>query len=340
MERLARGAARPEGSGALKISVAMTTYNGERFLREQLDSLVAQDRRPDEVVINDDRSSDGTLAVVEAFRREAPFEVSVQINDRNLGYTQNFGAALARTTGDIVFLCDQDDRWLPGKIARIVRAFEEDPAAHCVLTDAVFTDGELNPVGKTKIARIRELGLPPTEFVMGCCAAFRREFLDLWLPIPAAVHGHDNWLVKAADVLGAARRLEEPLQLYRRHGESVSKVPINSMAAPPSAVDRLRAQLGNLFSTAKLEREHAMYANLLERLARIPDGSTVFPGAAEGRRVIAARAERLEARTRLLARPATMRLPAWSGLVLSGAYRDQGGVRVALKDLLTPARLR
>src|SRR5947208_14214106 len=99
------------------ISVAMCTYNGERFLKEQLESLAAQTRQPDELVVCDDRSTDSTPHIVEAFARAAPFPVRLEVNDRCLGSTKNFEHAILRCTGALIALSDQDDVWHPEKLA-------------------------------------------------------------------------------------------------------------------------------------------------------------------------------------------------------------------------------
>lgn len=100
----------------MKMSIAMATYNGARYLREQLDSFAAQTRLPDELVVCDDGSSDDTLNILEEFARTAPFQVRIFRNDVNLGYAQNFARALERCVGDLVFLSDHDNVWFEDKI--------------------------------------------------------------------------------------------------------------------------------------------------------------------------------------------------------------------------------
>ena len=100
-----------------KISVAMTTYNGARFVEKQLASLLAQTRPADEVIILDDRSTDGTPGIVTRFiKKNSPVSWHFSVNEKNLGYKENFYHAVGRTTGDLIFLCDQDDVWHSNKI--------------------------------------------------------------------------------------------------------------------------------------------------------------------------------------------------------------------------------
>ena len=120
----------------MKISIAMATYNGARYLRAQLQSFVDQTRQPDELIIKDDCSTDGTETIVREFGKTAPFKVEFHRNQQNLGYCGNFNAALMRATGDLVFLSDQDDVWFPEKIEHMIGVAERHPEALVVMNDA------------------------------------------------------------------------------------------------------------------------------------------------------------------------------------------------------------
>src|SRR4051794_13032642 len=111
----------------MKFSIAMTTFNGERYLREQLDSLSAQDRLPDELVVCDDGSSDGTLEMVRAFAASSPFEVRLVENDERLGVTGNLEKAISLCDGELIALCDQDDVWRSDKLQRLEQMFIAKP---------------------------------------------------------------------------------------------------------------------------------------------------------------------------------------------------------------------
>ena len=157
----------------MKISIAMATYNGAQYIQEQLQSFVDQTRQPDELIITDDCSTDQTEAIVGEFAKTAPFAVEFHRNENNLGYCGNFNAALMKTTGDLVFLSDQDDVWFPEKIEHMINVAERNPHAWIVMNDAALTDGGLKEVGLTKVGQIRSAGLPLESFVMGvllCCA--------------------------------------------------------------------------------------------------------------------------------------------------------------------------
>ena len=203
----------------MKITVTMATFNGAQYIEAQLQSFIDQTRQPDEVIITDDCSTDGTEIIVREFRKTAPFKVEFHRNEQNLGYCGNFNAALIRATGDLVFLSDQDDVWFPEKIEHMVSVAERNPKALVVMNDAALTDGDLNEVGLTKVGQIRSAGMSLDSFVMGCCCAVRRELLDFCMPIPHGMKGHDNWLVELAASLNAKVVDIRVLQYYRRHEE-------------------------------------------------------------------------------------------------------------------------
>lgn len=208
----------------MKISIAMATYNGAKYLQQQLDSFLNQTRLPDELVISDDCSTDATLDIVERFKSRAPFKVIILRNETNLGYTANFSRALSATSGDIVFLSDQDDVWFSNKIATMEEIAERNPEALAIMCDAALTDGQLKEAGGlTQLGQIRSAGLPDSSFVMGCCAAIRRPFLNLVLPIPDSYPGHDSWIIRMAEGVGGKLLHEEVLQYYRRHGTNASQ---------------------------------------------------------------------------------------------------------------------
>jgi len=228
------------------ISVALATYNGRLYLTEQLASLVAQHRPPDELVVSDDRSTDGTVELLEEFARTAPFRVRIYRNERNLGVLRNFEKALSLCEGDIVFLSDQDDVWLPEKIAEVVRVFEGTPGALAVINDKLIADENLVPTGATMLGNIRGFGSPDSNFVAGCCSAFRREWLRIALPIPQGAIAHDTWLVGLAHRLGVVSISEKPLQYYRRHGSNLSENAYSDRRRVALA-RRLAVEIGGIF---------------------------------------------------------------------------------------------
>src|SRR5215204_884173 len=133
----------------MKLSIALATYNGEAFLEAQLRSFLCQTRLPDEVVVSDDCSEDATPHILEAFSREAPFEVVVLHNATKLGFVRNFERAIKACTGDVIFLSDQDDVWFAEKVSAVEQAFNENLDCMLVIHDQQITDAQLKFTGNT-----------------------------------------------------------------------------------------------------------------------------------------------------------------------------------------------
>jgi glycosyltransferase involved in cell wall biosynthesis len=224
------------------VSVALCTYNGERFVDELLDSLAAQQRLPDELVVCDDRSSDGTVATVHAFAQRAPFPVRLEVNERNLGPTKNFELAISRCEGEFIALCDQDDIWYPSKIERSVGALLQNEDVGYVFSDADLMDEQGRALDKrlwdavgffeSRRAAALDGGLLPLlvvyTFVTGAGTTFRADLRELLLPIP---HGwiHDAWIALLSAFVRPYRMIDEPLFRYRIHEEQEIGVPSSVM---------------------------------------------------------------------------------------------------------------
>ncbi|MDQ3374150.1 MAG: glycosyltransferase [Acidobacteriota bacterium] len=128
------------------LSVALCTYNGEKYIVEQLDSIAMQSVTVDEVVICDDVSTDNTVKLVQDYTFTAPYNVRLFINETNLGSTRNFEKALSLCNGDIIFLCDQDDVWMPHKVETIKNYLDNNPAKNVVFTNAFIVNAILRTV--------------------------------------------------------------------------------------------------------------------------------------------------------------------------------------------------
>src|ERR1700678_75351 len=136
-------------SGRNRISVALCTYNGERFLSQQLASVQQQTRLPDEVVVCDDQSTDGTVEMVRAFAASVSFPVRIFENERNLGFAANFERAIGLCEGNLIALSDQDDIWYPVRLERSEQEFTAHPEAGLVFSDADVIDDSNQLVGPT-----------------------------------------------------------------------------------------------------------------------------------------------------------------------------------------------
>lgn len=206
----------------MKKSVCMAAYHGERFIAEQLSSILPQLSPEDEVLVSDDAPGGETQKIVLEF---AAKDARVRyLRGPGQGVICNFEYVLTQAEGDILFLCDQDDVWLPNKVQRVTQAIEG--GACLVLHDASVTDGALRVIDKSFFEKH---GSKPgfwrnflRNSYMGCCMAFTREVADRALPFPKGIPMHDQWIGLAAEKAGRVCFLKEPLVLYRQHGGNVT----------------------------------------------------------------------------------------------------------------------
>src|ERR1044072_5987236 len=219
-----------------KFSVAMCTYNGAEFVTEQLDSIAAQTRLPDEVIVCDDGSTDATVECIRQFARSASFPVRLVENEKNLGSTKNFERAIASCEGDLIALADQDDFWFPDKLRRLEQALT-DKNIGLAFTNGEVVDASLNSLGQSVWESIR-FGereqkllreghafavLLDHNVVTGAALAMKAEFRELVLPIPNdLVHDgipvlHDWWAALLVAAVAKISFIPELLFKYRQH---------------------------------------------------------------------------------------------------------------------------
>ena len=218
----------------ISVSVAMTTYNGQKHIRRQLDSLAAQTQIPAELVITDDRSEDDTVAITDTFAKTAPFPVNVYRNETRLGYRANFMRTTSLCRSELIALCDQDDYWYPHKIAASVKPFS-DPEVLLAYHNADVVSDEGKRIGSLAgRAAPQSILMPmssgPWRYALGFTQIFRRSLLrlsDLW-PNSLDEHdsnqlmAHDQWFFFLAYVFGKIAYLDEPLVAYIRHGSNTA----------------------------------------------------------------------------------------------------------------------
>jgi glycosyltransferase involved in cell wall biosynthesis len=218
-------------------SVALATYNGERFLADQLASLAEQTVLPHELVVHDDGSTDGTLGILADFERASPFPVRVTRGEGRLGFADASLAAARACTGDLVALCDQDDVFLRHKLERCAAASAE-PDVLVVLHSSRVVDERLEPTGRLYPAIPRTEVVPPLASdpwlaVRGMSMVVDARVVRLGASAPRPpshylegepMH-HDEWLYALARALGSVAFLSEPLALYRQHGANVTRIP-------------------------------------------------------------------------------------------------------------------
>jgi glycosyltransferase involved in cell wall biosynthesis len=215
-----------------KISIALCTYNGAKFLPEQLESFLAQTRLPDELIVCDDCSKDETPQIVNNFARNAPFPVSLYVNETNLGSTKNFEQAISLCNGNLIFLSDQDDVWMLQKLAQIEAEFNRNAKVGLVFSDAEIVDENLQSTGLnlwqfTFSEERREKSRNGNFFdvllwqnvVTGATMAFRSEYRKIFMPIPERIPNliHDGWISLLIANQAEVIFLEEALIKYRQH---------------------------------------------------------------------------------------------------------------------------
>lgn len=212
------------------ISVALATYNGLPYLGSQLESMATQIRAPDEIVIGDDQSSDDTALVVERFAARHRIPTHWQRNPTRVGSSRNFELVIGRCSGDIVVFADQDDLWMPHKLARLEAALAADPGAAYVFSDGLLIDGRgkalpgtlfgslaFNATERAAFRAGSALGvLVKHNVVVGATLAVRRAALLRLLPFETG-WVHDYYLALGLTALGRGIVLDEPLIHYRRH---------------------------------------------------------------------------------------------------------------------------
>ncbi len=222
----------------MKISIALCTYNGEKFLNEQLESFLVQTRLPDELIVGDDRSNDATVRLIEDFAKTSPFSVHLKINEKNLGSTKNFEQTILRCSGDLIFLSDQDDVWQNNKIEKIVNVFVENKEVGMVFTNAEIVDENLNSVGQdlwhfTFPNERRNVNLFDNllrqNVVTGATMAFKSNFCNEFSPIPFDIPNaiHDAWISLVIAANADVKFIDENLVKYRQHSNQQLGINLN-----------------------------------------------------------------------------------------------------------------
>ncbi|NLL63214.1 MAG: glycosyltransferase family 2 protein [Ruminococcaceae bacterium] len=239
----------------MTVSVAMAVYNGEKYIEEQLNSILKQLRFYDEVIVSDDNPGGGTAEIV---LRMAEKDSRIKyIEGPRQGVIRNFENAIGRTKGDIIFLSDQDDVWLPNKVISVTRKFKEENAV-LVMHDAKIVDEDLNEIAPS-FFEIRNASTSYFKNVwknsyIGCCMAFSAELKNAILPFPMGLPMHDQYIGLIAGKVASANEkkgleenckvvlLDTPLILYRQHEKNLT-------SQESSFLDKLRWRTNILKNT-------------------------------------------------------------------------------------------
>ena len=321
----------------MKLGIALCTYNGEKYLAAQLESILAQTRRPDYLLACDDVSTDRSVGILESFANSASFPVRVLRNRKNLGYLRNFEQAIAACEADVIVLCDQDDYWMPAKLQRIESALQVDSGAGGVFSDAEIVDADLKPLGITLLDTLRVSAGERTSaaagsllpvllrrnIVAGATLAIQASWKDTILPIPDRVV-HDEWITLVMAAYGALRFIPESLIRYRQHGS-------NQLGAPSLFLHR---RISSLTHSRRNENTRVLQfmRNLLQRLAAGKRRGLRPDAIAE----VEGKVAHLERRV-ALPEGRINRIPAVVSELAKGGYTHySSGWRTAVRDLVSP----
>lgn len=259
----------------LKISVALCTYNGAQFLGRQLESIVHQSRRVDEIIICDDGSGDDTMPILESFVRKHPDKINVYRNAQPMGPIKNFEKAVKQCSGDLIFLSDQDDVWQFNKVELLTSAFANDKNALLFFTNGSLIDAEEKKLpdslwGKWKFTdavqkqwRNNNNALSSLvinrNFITGATVAFRKSLKEYIFPfkVPCG-YWHDTWIGTHAAALNGLRFLPDRTVLYRVHagqqigiGNGVSLRTGDEKYGEPLSIEEYRNLLSEKFPRKK-----------------------------------------------------------------------------------------
>lgn len=320
------------------VSVALCTYNGERYLSEQLGSMLRQTRLPDELVVGDDGSNDRTEALVGEFARSAPFPVIWERNPAPVGSTANFERTAKLCRYDLIAFADQDDSWLPNKLQEAEQAFAASPRLLARFTDALLADSELQPTGARLWERVnftpdigRELAEDRADmnffkspFVTGATMVIRRALLDMAVPFPTGLKHvlHDRWIGWIALAARGLAADPEPSMLYRQHKSQ--QVGVRESDSPWQRLrKRFRSHLG------EFAEELTGFLLLRQRIGNDNIFNPAFIKLLDDRIAF------LKGRSRLAEVSRPGRLPIIGAQLIKGRYaRQANGHLSALKDLL------
>jgi glycosyltransferase involved in cell wall biosynthesis len=253
-------------------SVVLATYNGEKYLPAQLQSLVAQTLPPAEIIISDDASNDRTLEIAEAFAKSSSIKTTVSQNARRLGYANNFLQAAKRASEDYISFCDQDDIWHPNKIERSLFELKRSGAYLCVHSVRLINaDGQslgFANQGAPIDSVFDPLTLPPWALFWGFTQTFDKRLLSIIATdlrgsdniVPTNPLAHDRWIGFLASSLGKVVTIAEPLVDYRQH-------PSNQFGHKQTALEIAKGMLTE--TPDRLARHRDISADRAELLMRV-----------------------------------------------------------------------
>lgn len=316
------------------IAVVMGTYNGADYLREQLRSILDQTRPPDQIIISDDASTDGTVAIARRALEGFAGDVIITANSGPRGVVRNFTHGLELASTDLIALSDQDDVWHPDKLEKMIAPFERRPHLLLLHSDARLVDAVGAPNGdkllqsltmstaiKSEVHGGHAAGiLLRRNFVTGATTVIRRELLASAMPVPDGWL-HDEWLAMVAASIGELDLVEEDLIDYRQHGSNEVGATVLGVVGRARRISESRAERN---------------VRLLTRAEQLPERLVALR--ADGDLVAEALQKLHHERMRSdLPAGRFRRIPPVAGALLRGSYRRYGrGALDAVRDLFQP----
>lgn len=316
----------------MRVGVALASWNGAAFVEQQLTSIARQTRRPDDLVVSDDASTDGTPEIVERVGAETQLPLRLLRGTSRGGIVANFETAISAVDADVIVLCDQDDAWHEGKLARIEQAFAERPTLGGVFSDGRIIDEAGRPSGATlwrefgfglkERQRADRVGLTEVllrrNVVTGATLAFAAPLRDLVLPLGRSGL-HDVWIALLVAATAGLEPLPDKLIDYRIHSSNAEGLGVRD---PVGAVSQR--------STSRKWSELRQFESMLQRLEERAAERT------GNIRLVEAKVEHLRFRCELPA--SALRRAARIGMALPSYARFSSGWRSPLLDLVAPAR--
>jgi glycosyltransferase involved in cell wall biosynthesis len=250
----------------MNTSVCMTTYNGEKYIQEQIESIINQIGENDELIICDDCSSDATIKIVSSFKDK---RIKLYVNETNLGFSKNFSKCISLAQGDFIFLSDHDDIWLPNKVEKYMGIFHEDQEVLSIMGNMEIIDEngtlinsrflDLSSGYGNRWFRISKNVIKSTYY--GCSMAFRKELVDKIIPLPFYF---DTWIGLVSDIYGRCYYLDETTIQYRRHQNNFSVPKRRNIEKVIIGRIRLIINLVSLITGVRKSLTSNNYLNLLD----------------------------------------------------------------------------
>lgn len=244
----------------MKTSIVMTVYNGEKYLKKQIESFLRQTVCPNEIIISDDCSSDNTMNILESYRNHNNINFKIYKNEQNLGFTKNFENAISKSTGDIIFLSDQDDVWYDNKIETIINTYKKNPEINLIIHDADLVNESLEKTNLSAISQILS-GFSDTDvFITGALTSFNKALMRYFMPFPKNLVGHDGYIHYVARNLKTRLVIHDKLQMIRRHSNNTSDWVASSL---------LKINKIDVFKKQFLSKRISNYNDRLEQVEHV-----------------------------------------------------------------------